>query len=86
VFVTLQSTWFQKWSPELTIAAERMLFAALPVVTVPLVMSVIVGMVGIQNAPFYLCGILCLYVHLFSVKTNSSFKVPGTAVGLQSSS
>ncbi len=75
--MTLQSEWFHKWSPELTLSAERMLFAALPLVSLPLVMSVIVGMVGIQNAPFYLCGLLCLYVHLFSVRTKSSFKQSG---------
>ncbi|KAL0489177.1 hypothetical protein AKO1_013697, partial [Acrasis kona] len=74
VYGTLQSSWFRRWSPDIALISERILFSMLPVVSIPLLMSVVVGMVGIQNAPFYLCGIMCLLVHLFVVRTKSSFK------------
>lgn len=72
-WASLQSEWFKTFSPDLVFVTERLVFAMLPVVTIPLVISVVVGLVGIANAPFYLVGVLCLYAFLVGRREVSSF-------------
>ncbi|KAL9651915.1 hypothetical protein ABK040_000259 [Willaertia magna] len=72
-WASLQSEWFKSFIPEIVFACERLLFAALPLVSLPLVISVVVGLVGIGNSAFYLVFLLCLYVHWFGKREVSSF-------------
>jgi len=73
LWASLQSEWFKTYSPQFAMTVERLLFAALPIVSLPLVLSVVVGLVGVANAPFYLCGLLCLYLYVFGKREVSSF-------------
>ncbi|EFC41147.1 hypothetical protein NAEGRDRAFT_80771 [Naegleria gruberi] len=72
-WASLQSEWFKTFSHDLVFLAERLVFAGLPIISIPLVISMVVGLVGIGNAPFYLVGVLCVYVHLFGKREVSSF-------------
>lgn len=74
IFGTLLSSWFRNWTPELTLTSERILFAALPIVSLPLLMSSVIAVNGVDNAAFYLAILMCLFVHMYYSPLRSSFK------------
>lgn len=80
VWGSLQSSWFRSFSPELVLISERLLFAVLPTVCIPLIMSVLVAITGIRNAPFYLAFIMCAFIHYYVKPARSSFKAPNPSM------
>eukprot|EP01080_Neovahlkampfia_damariscottae_P005531 gene5531-9348_t len=72
---SLHSNYFKNWSPELTILFERLLVSVGPIVCMPLVMSVVIAVNGIENSPYYLSLYLCAVCYFFVSPKRSSFKV-----------
>eukprot|EP00755_Sulcionema_specki_P005321 Sspe_Gene.4815::Locus_1590_Transcript_1_1_Confidence_1.000_Length_3453::g.4815::m.4815 len=73
-FATVQFRWFQLQSPEISLAAERLLLGLTPVICLPLLFSTIVTFCGAQLAPFLLAILLVVLHNRFYSLRKSSFK------------
>jgi hypothetical protein len=74
IWGSLNFRFLRNKSPEVTLICERYLFAILPYISLPLLMTLIIGINGIQNAPFYLSLLMCTLLHMFHTPLKSSFK------------
>lgn len=74
VWGSLNFQFMRAKSPAVTMLAERFVFAALPYISLPLILSLIIGVNGVKNSPFYLSVVMCCMIHMFMSPVKSSFK------------